>query len=177
VSSPFHDAAGRFVWSVWGEIGVPSTEKRTVDLGIDIEASIHLTEVVAEGDPRLLSHVAAWRIAFPELTLKARMKRIGGDAPLRTRGKDRSREMSGSPLVVLSGASAVQLRMRSALGVSARAEIIDSSCWTHPVHDDHRPTSPSRVDTQSGTLKRHSCLWNAVVGLQDSREERRCGGC
>jgi len=124
MGNPFRSALDCFVWSVWGEIGVPSTDRRTIDLAIDLEALIHLTDLVAEGDPRLVSHVAAWRTAFPEFISKARMKHIGdGAAPWEPK-RDRSRTMSGSPVAVVSGASAVQLRMRSALGVSARAEII-----------------------------------------------------
>lgn len=124
MSSPFRDAADRFVWSAWGEIGVPSTTRRTFDLAIDLEGLIHLTDVVAVNDPRLLSHVTAWQDAFPEFISRARMKRIGDEAAPRISVKDRSRMMSGAPVVVLSRASAVQLRMRSALGVSARAEIV-----------------------------------------------------
>ena len=124
MSSPFRDAVGRFLWSAWGEIGVPSTERRTVDLAIDVEALIHLTDVAAGHDPRLLSHVAAWQHVFPEFISRARTKRIGDEATPRIPVKDRSRAMSGPPAVVLSSASTIQLRMRSALGVSARAEIV-----------------------------------------------------
>ena len=124
MSNPFGDAVSRFVWSVWGEIGVPSTDRRVVDLAIDMEALIHLTNSVAEHDPRLVSHTASWQHAFPEFISKARMKRIGDGGALGVPGNDRSRAMSGPSVVVLSGASAIQLRMRAALGVSARAELI-----------------------------------------------------
>ena len=124
MSNPFRDAVDRFVWSMWGEFGVPSTERRAVNLAIDMEALIHLTRVGAEGDPRLVSHVAAWQSDFPEFISRARMKHIGIESARVERAKDRSQTMSGPPVAVLSGASAVQLRMRSALGVSARAEII-----------------------------------------------------
>jgi len=124
MSSPIRDSVGCFVWSAWGEIGVPSTERRLVNVAIDLEALVHLTNVVAESDSRLLSHTASWQDAFPEFLSKARMKRIGDGAAPRTPGNSRFRTMSGPSVVVLSGASAVQLRMRAALGVSARAEII-----------------------------------------------------
>jgi hypothetical protein len=94
------------------------------DLAIDMEALIHLTDVIADHDARLLSHAVAWQSAFPELISKARMKRIGDQPASGTSANGRSRAMSGPPVVNLAGASAVQLRMRSALGVSARAEII-----------------------------------------------------
>ena len=124
MSNPFRDAADRFVWSAWGEIGVPSIERRTFDLAIDMEALIHLTNVVADQDVRLLSHVVAWKSAFPEFISKARMKRIGDEAAPVPLENGRSRMMSGPSLVALSGASAVQLRVRAALGMSARAEIV-----------------------------------------------------
>jgi len=124
MSSDSRDAAGRFVWSVWGEIGVPSIERRTIDLAIDVEALIRLTGVVAEHDARLRSHAARWQSAFPELVSRARLKRLGEEPEPAALENDRSRAMSGQPELVLSSPSAVQLRMRSALGVSARAEII-----------------------------------------------------
>ena len=124
MSNPFRDAADRFVWAAWGEVGVPSTGRRTFDLAIDMEGLIHLTNVVADQDARLLSQMVAWKNAFPEFISKARMKRIGYASAPSTRANDRSRMMSGPPVADISGAAAVQLRVRSALGVSARAEII-----------------------------------------------------
>ncbi len=124
MSRPFREAADRFAWSAWGELGVPSTERRVFDLAIDMEALIHLTDVVADQDPRLVSHAAAWRHAFPGLISKARMKRIGDGDPPSTSGNDRTRAMSGPPAAILSSAPAVQLRLRAVLGVSARAELV-----------------------------------------------------
>lgn len=124
MDSDLRDAAGRFVWAVWGEIGVPSAERRAIDLAIDVEALIRLTGVIGDHDPRLRSHAARWQGAFPGLVSRARLKRLGQKSELRISGGVRSRAMSGQQEVDLLSASAVQLRIRSALGVSARAEII-----------------------------------------------------
>lgn len=124
MSSDFRDAAGRFIWSAWGEIGVPSTERRAFDLAIDLEALIRLTGVGAAQDARLISHADRWQSAFPEFVSKARLKRLGEGPESVARGNGRSRLMSGEPKVDLSRESVLQLRVRSALGVSARAELI-----------------------------------------------------
>ena len=124
MSSDFRGAAVRFAWSAWGEIGVPSAERRTFDIAIDLEALIHVTGVVVDQDARLRSQAASWQRSFPEFVSRARLKRLGDKLEMAVPGKDRSSTMAGQPEAALSGASAVQLRMRSALGVSARAEIV-----------------------------------------------------
>lgn len=123
MSSSFLDVASLFVWSLWGEIGVPSPERRTIEMAIDLEPLIRLTKVVGARDPRLRSQTADWLNAFPELVSRARLKRIGGDVLKPSAGSNRA-AMSGRVTSDLASASAVQLRIRSALGVSARAEIV-----------------------------------------------------
>ena len=162
MSSPFRDAVGRFVWSAWGEIGVPSTKRRVFDLAIDMEALIHLTNIVAQYDPRLLSNTASWQHAFPEFISKARMKRIGSGAAPATQENDRSRAMSGPSVVVLSSASAIQLRMRSALGVSARAELIRQLLLDTP----GTRRSSSELAQLSGYTRRNT--EKALVSLERS---------
>ena len=120
----FLGAANLLVWSVWGEIGVPSPERRPIEMAIDLEPLIRLTKVVGGDDPRLRSQAAAWLDAFPGLISRARLKRIGGEVLEPLAGSSRANAMSGRTTLDVASASAVQLRIRSALGVSARAEII-----------------------------------------------------
>lgn len=124
MTSGFLASATSFVWSAWGELGVPSVERRTTDLAIDLEPLIRLTNIVGSQDARLRSHAASWRAAFPELVSKARLKRLAGNNGSDSIGPVRARLLSGDQALDVSSASAVQLRIRSALGVSTRAEII-----------------------------------------------------
>ncbi len=124
MSSGFLKVANMFTWSVWGEIGVPSQERRPFEMAIDLEPLIRLTDVVGRDDPRLRSHATTWMDAFPELVSKARLKRLGGDGSGVSARSLRANAMSGRAALDVASASAVQLRIRSALGVSARAEII-----------------------------------------------------
>ncbi len=130
MSGSFIDAANLFVWSLWGELGVPSPERRRIDLAIDLEPLIGLTNLVTSGDPRSRSHAARWLDAFPELVSRARLKRlVGGDIGSPTRSS-REGAMAGRATIDVKSASAIQLRIRSALGVSARARSSVSSFST-----------------------------------------------
>lgn len=124
MSSTFLEAASLFVWSAWGELGLSSTERRTFELSIDLEPLIHLSAVAGRSDSRLRSEVAIWLDAFPELVSKARLNRIGGEIPQLPIRSSRARTMSREPSLDVESVAAVQLRMRSVLGVSARAEIV-----------------------------------------------------
>lgn len=124
MSRSFREATNLFVWSTWGEIGVPSSERRPFEISIDLEALIHLTDAVGASDPRLGSHAKKWMDSFPELVSKARLKRFGGDVSEPLARSSRAISMSGRATLDIAGAPALQLRIRSALGVSARAEII-----------------------------------------------------
>lgn len=124
MSSDFLEAANLFTWSVWGEIGVPSQERRLIEMAIDLEPLVRLTDAVGRNDPRLRSHAAAWLDASPELVSRARLKRLDGGEPDVLGRPGRATAMSGRAAPDVASASAIQLRIRSALGVSARAEII-----------------------------------------------------
>lgn len=93
-------------------------------MAIDLEPLIRLTKVVGARDSRLRFQTADWLNAFPELVSRARLKRIGGDVLKPSAGSNRTATLSGRAMSDVASASAVQLRIRSALGVSARAEII-----------------------------------------------------
>ena len=124
MTSTYLLAADAFVWSAWGELGVRSIEHRSFDIAIDLEPLIRLSSVVGESDSRLRSETAIWLAAFPELISQARLKRIGGEVPKSLTRPRRSESMSGQATLNVASAPVVQLRIRSALGVSARAEIV-----------------------------------------------------
>jgi DNA-binding transcriptional ArsR family regulator len=151
MSGSFLDAANLFVWSLWGELGVPSPERRQIDLAIDLEPLIGLTNLVSSGDPRLRSHAATWLDAFPELVSKARFKRlVDGDFGPAGRSA-REGTMAGGPMIDIKSASAIQLRIRSALGVSARSEIIRQFVLDQP----RSRRSASDLAQLSGYTKRN----------------------
>ncbi len=124
MSSQFLESANRFVWSAWGELGVQGQEDRPFPVAIDLEPLIRLTVTAGREDPRLRSEAAAWVDSSPELVSKARLKRLAGQGLETPIGSERVGIGTGGAHVQIAGASAMQLRIRSALGVSARAEII-----------------------------------------------------
>lgn len=122
--SSFHEGVRDFAWACWGTLGVPAPVSRPLSMAVDLEPLVHLTDALGNGDRRLASNARAWQGSFPELVSRARLKRLGVDAvaaaPLPVRGG----QMAGPVHLDVSSAAAVQLRVRSALGVGARAEII-----------------------------------------------------
>jgi DNA-binding MarR family transcriptional regulator len=122
----FLHVTSAFVWACWGELGVPGGDDRRFDLAIDLESLIFLTDAVADDDARLRSHADAWIAAFPEFVSKARLKGLTGSTAPRSeiRRTPSAIDLSGPAHVDVSHGSAVQLRIRAALGVSARAEIV-----------------------------------------------------
>lgn len=124
MGSSFHDGLADFVWACWGSLGVAAPVRRPVAMAIDVEPLIDLTDTLGSRDRRLASHARAWQQSFPELVSRARLKRFGGLRSSASPFPVRSELMAGAVRLDLSSAAAVQLRVRSALGVSARAEII-----------------------------------------------------
>lgn len=124
MDSTFLGATDLFVWSAWGEFGVPTPDRRPFEMAIDLESLIRLSTVAGGNDPRLRSEAVAWLDAFPELISQARLKRIDGEVLRPVARSSRADVMSSRATLNVASASAVQLRIRSALGVSARAEII-----------------------------------------------------
>lgn len=124
MTSELRIAAEDFLWSAWGELGVQSPERRSIDLSIDIEPLIALTQSVGVGDPRLLSTAARWVESTGSLVSKARLKHLGISPSAVPERGNRGSHFEGVVTADVTATSAIQLRVRSALGVSARAEIV-----------------------------------------------------
>lgn len=114
-----------FLWACWAELGVPASRRYPFDVAIDVEPLIMLTRTAAGRDPRLRSNAEAWIDQHRELVSRARLKRLASANPVtdeapfggRSRIRDRVPAVADSP-------ATLQLRVRSALGISARAEIV-----------------------------------------------------
>lgn len=168
----FGAATTEFVWACWGELGVPGGDGRSVDLAIDLEPLIWLTGTVAKNDARLRSHANAWIAAFPEFVSKARLKRLEGtrSASSTVRSDRTAIELSGPAQIDVSRASAAQLRIRAALGVSARAEIV-RQLTIDPQHA--RPTAADLAHL-CGYTKRN--IEKALESLEHAGWARRIRG-
>ena len=124
MANSFGDGVIDFVWACWGAVGVPAPVRRPIATAVDVEPLIHVTNEIGSRDQRLAAHAQAWRQSFPELVSRTRLKRLGGDPDVASVLPDRSKRIAGPAHLDVTSAAAVQLRVRSALGVSARAEII-----------------------------------------------------
>ncbi len=128
MANSFNDGVIDFVWACWGVVGVPAPVRRPIATAIDVEPLIRITNQIGSRDRRLGAHAQAWQQSFPELVSRTRLKRLGADPDVAPVLPDRSKRMAGSVHLDVAAAAAVQLRVRSALGVSARAEIIRQLC-------------------------------------------------
>jgi len=124
MANSFSDGMIDFVWACWGVVGVPAPVRRPIATAVDLEPLIHITNEIGSRDRRLAAHAQAWQQSFPELVSRTRLKRLGGSPDVAPVLPDRSERMAGPVHLDVLAAAAVQLRVRSALGVSARAEII-----------------------------------------------------
>ena len=124
MANSFGDGVIDFVWACWGAVGVPAPVRRPIATAVDVEPLIHVTNEIGSRDRRLAAHAQAWQQSFPELVSRTRLKRLGGDPDVASVLPDRSKRIAGPAHLDVTSAAAVQLRVRSALGVSARAEII-----------------------------------------------------
>ncbi len=128
MANSFNDGVIDFVWACWGVVGVPAPVRRPIATAIDVEPLIRITNQIGSRDRRLGAHAQAWQQSFPELVSRTRLKRLGADLDVAPVLPDRSKRMAGPVHLDVLSAPAVQLRVRSALGVSARAEIIRQLC-------------------------------------------------
>lgn len=124
MAKSFSDGVIDFAWACWGAVGVPAPVRRPIAVAVDVEPLIHITNEIGSRDRRLVAHAQAWRQSFPELVSRTRLKRLGGSPDVAPVLPDRSERMAGPVHLDVLAAAAVQLRVRSALGVSARAEIV-----------------------------------------------------
>lgn len=136
MSRSFLDAVVSFARSSWVELGVSGWDHRIFDLAIDLEPLMALTATIGGADPRLVEQADLWTATYPELVSRARLKRQivilgGGRAPGTTGQPDlpgsRYRKRLGGespPGLSLETPAGLQLRLRSAFGVGARAELL-----------------------------------------------------
>lgn len=134
-------------WSLWGALGVSSWAEPARDAVIEVEPLIAFTAFVAKEDKRLLREVRSWVAEqMPLLSVRqfknvvtterwpfeGPIKEFGAVLSAATRKPWPGGDAEPSQLVAgdrpavadLTAPSALQLRLRSLLGVSARAEIV-----------------------------------------------------
>jgi hypothetical protein len=148
VNSDFDESLLDVFWSLWGELGIPSTRRNHRDVAIDPEALIVFSASLMDGDARLRDEIASWCISFDRFLSKTRMRNIArGQSPAVAtaffsfaaalnekaglawpRGK--SRPITVSPRIReidrewTSRPAAVALRLRGLVGVGSRAEVL-----------------------------------------------------
>ena len=133
MSKRFLDAVVSFARSSWVELGVSGWDQRIFDIAIDLEPLMALTATVGGVDPRLVEQADLWTTTYPELVSRARLKRqldaLGpGEVPglPDLSGAGRRRDLGGESLpgLRLEAPASLQMRLRSAFGVGARAELL-----------------------------------------------------
>jgi hypothetical protein len=129
----FQDAAVSLARSSWIELGVSGWDQRAFPIAIDLEPLMALTATIGGADPRLVEQANLWTATYPELVSRARLKRqiealgsgkVSGlrDLPADGRRKDLGGE--SRPGLRLEAPACLQMRLRSAFGVGARAELL-----------------------------------------------------
>jgi len=129
----FLDAAVSLARSSWVELGASGWAQRTFDVAIDLEPLMALTATIGGVDPRLVEQANLWTATYPEFVSRARLKRqtealgpgkVPGlpDLPVDGRRKDLGGE--SQPGLRLGAPASLQMRLRSAFGVGARAELL-----------------------------------------------------
>ncbi len=133
MSRSFLDAVVSFARSSWVELGVSGWDHRIFDLAIDLEPLMALTATIGGADPRLVEQADLWTATYPELVSRARLKRQidalgpGGVPGLRDLSRaGRRKDLGGDSLpgLRLEAPANLQMRLRSAFGVGARAELL-----------------------------------------------------
>lgn len=137
-----------FAWSAWGTLGLSSWEHHHDDWLLDPEVLALVGAIVGEADPRLREEVLDWCSRFAQLLSRTRMRsllrlwagtsasavwgRFGAELSSLTGqrwpgagAEVRSvRGTSGKSSVRSDVPAALGLRVRAAVGVSARAEVL-----------------------------------------------------
>jgi hypothetical protein len=150
VSNQFDENLARLAWSLWTEVGVAGLERKHQDFSIALEELIILTSAVSEFDPRLRDEALDWcsryhrfispihlqilakkygdYIAKPYSTFSAT---LNATADTRTKWavliKSPSLKFQPSGKSILrdfKNPSMINFRLRSFLGVGARADIL-----------------------------------------------------
>lgn len=141
-------SCARLAWSLWGELGVSTWDRRHQGWCVELEPLLAFTAVLGERERRLRREAVDWCIANPAFVSLSQFRHVVSD-PLwqdepafadlsatmthltgrKWPGSDRGRayelEPSGkSRLRELSAPSLLQLRLRALFGVGSRAELV-----------------------------------------------------
>lgn len=177
------------LWSLWSELGVPGWERRHQSWWIDPEALLLFTATVDPIDPRLREEALAWCLQHRRFLSEARLKSLLGEPRfgepsryqpqlgrfLATVSMAQShglatahhpypvqlRQRSG--LECLNRAALLSLRLRTLLGVTAKAEVVR----VFLDRSDVTLTAADLVDEGVGYTKR---------ATRDALEDLRMGG-
>jgi len=177
------------LWSLWTELGVPGWERKHQHWWIDPEALLLFTATVDPIDLRLRDEAVAWCLQHRRFLSEARVKRQLGEARFgepsryqpqlgrflatvsigRSLGLGRSlqpypvRLRHSSAPGNLNRAALLSLRLRSLLGVTAKAEVARAFL----AGSDVTLTATDLVDQGVGYTKR---------AVRDALEDLRAGG-
>ena len=177
------------LWSLWSELGVPGWERRHQAWWIDPEALLLFTATVDPIDPRLREEAIAWCLQHRRFLSNARLRSLVGEPRfgesaryqpqlgrfLATVSMPRSHELGEShkPYPVqhrqrsghggLDRAAQLSLRIRSLLGVTAKAEVVR----VFLDRSDETLTAADLVNEGIGYTKR---------ATRDALEDLRTGG-
>ncbi|MBK7877040.1 MAG: hypothetical protein IPJ77_15055 [Planctomycetes bacterium] len=132
-----------FAWSAWAELGVPGWERRHSEWCIDPEALMLLTDSF-DAEARLVEEAQRWcmehrallsrsrwirlRASWPVAIATPRLTALDGEAAAPVKSRGRFRRLS-SPRATRTEATPTRagwlgLRLRSAFGPTARAELV-----------------------------------------------------
>jgi len=177
------------LWSLWSELGVPGWERRHQAWWIDPEALLLFTATVDPIDPRLREEAIAWCLQYRRFLSEARLKSLLGEprfgepsqyqpqlgrflatvSMARSNGLGESHQPYPVQLRQRSGpgglnrAAQLSLRIRTLLGVTAKAEVVR----VFLDRSDETLTAADLVNEGVGYTKR---------ATRDALEDLRMGG-
>lgn len=143
--SNFQTETREMLWSLWAELGVPGGGRKHQHLLIDPEPLIVCTPHLASNDNRLVGLAFDWCVAHSDLISKSRIAAIARISPTEVqkalrefngalashgvnwspKGKSQSIQISRKTVALpLERPSLLRLRIRTLVGVSARAEVL-----------------------------------------------------
>lgn len=142
------ESCARLAWSLWGELGVSTWDRRHQGWCIELEPLIAFTALLGERERRLRREAVDWCVANPAFVSLSQFRNVVSDPswqgepafadlsatmmqltgrkwPGSDRGRAYELEPSGkSRLRELSSPSLLQLRLRALFGVGTRAELV-----------------------------------------------------
>jgi len=177
------------LWSLWSELGIPGWERRHQDWWIDPEALLVFTATVDPIDPRLLDEAMIWCIRhrrfLSETRVKSLLRRPRFGEPSRYQPQlgrflatvsiaqslglvessqpYRVQLRKSSAPMILNRAALLSLKLRSLLGVTAKAEVVR----VFLARSGMTLTAADLVNEEVGYTKR---------AIRDALENLRMGG-